>query len=88
MYSGYSLSVLINFLKNFLVPDFDKIASNDKDLIKNIILNEAPEPIDFYNIKINKIDNIWFKLIFKSESNKILLDFYDLLNFYIDVREP
>lgn len=78
----------INFLKNFLVPDFDKIASQDKDLIKNIILNEAPEPIDFYNIKINKIDNIWFKLIFKSESNKILLDFYDLLNFYIDVREP
>ena len=79
----------INYLKEkFLIPKFSEINLADKDKIINLVKNQLVNPIDFNNIEISELDNLWKEILFPNRNDLSILKFIELLKLYLEIREP
>lgn len=77
-----------NGLANLLIPNFTEVPKEIVDKILKVFSNNEVLPYDFTNIKISKLDIIWSNFLFKDEAQQSLSSILEMLQKYIDIREP
>ena len=79
----------INYIKEkFIIPDFNFVNQKFKDDITRLFKNGSIKPIDMNNISVSELDILWSKILFGDSYHSDLSNFFNLLKFYVEIREP